>query len=194
MTFKIANSRFKEHRSSSQAGKHPKRRSVSDGVALQTFHILCKHLSVFLLKSLAIGLPLSRTDTKRDGSCPSVSDGVDPPTFYTLFKHFNVFLLVSRDRTSAQSNRHKKRRVVSDGVDPPTFYTLCKHLSDLAIGLPVSRTVAYPRRSDSVRVYWTCMVIMEMQDLRRDGSENVAQNCKFKFVNLFRHYLSMCNF
>ena len=30
--------------------------------------------------------------------------------------------------------------------------------------------------------------------LRRDGSENVAQNCKFKFVNLFRHYLSLCNF
>ena len=27
----------------------------------------------------------------------------------------------------------------------------------LAIGLLVSRTVVYPRRSDSVRVYWTCM-------------------------------------
>ena len=31
-----------EHRSSSQSGKHPKRRSVSDGVALQTFHILSR--------------------------------------------------------------------------------------------------------------------------------------------------------
>ena len=47
--------------------------------------------SVYFSKSLAIGLPLSRTDTKRDGSCPSVSDGVDPPKFYTLYKHLSVF-------------------------------------------------------------------------------------------------------
>ena len=32
------------------------------------------------------------------------------------------------------------------------------------------------------------------RDLRCDGSEKVAQNCKFGFVNLFRHYLSLCNF
>ena len=37
-------------------------------------------------------------------------------------------------------------------------------------------------------------IIMEMQDLRRNGSENVAQSCMFKFVNLFRHDLSFCNF
>ena len=53
------------------------------------------HLALWFLSqnyfSLAIGLPLSRTDTKRDGSCPSVSDGVDPPTFYTLCKRFSVF-------------------------------------------------------------------------------------------------------
>ena len=47
--------------------------------------------SMYFSKSLAIGLPLSRTDTKRDGSCPSVSNAVDPPTFYTLCEHFNVF-------------------------------------------------------------------------------------------------------
>jgi len=47
--------------------------------------------SVYFSKSLAIGLPLNRTDTKRDGSCPSVSDGVDPPKFYTLYKHLSVF-------------------------------------------------------------------------------------------------------
>ena len=29
---------------------------------------------------------------------------------------------------------------------------------------------------------------------RRDSSENVAQNCKFKFFNLFRHYVSLINF
>ena len=52
--------------------------------------------SLYFSKSLAIGLPLSRTDTKRDGSCPSVSDVVDPPTFYTLCKRFSVFLSLSR--------------------------------------------------------------------------------------------------
>ena len=31
-------------------------------------------------------------------------------------------------------------------------------------------------------------------DLRRDGRENVAYNCKLKFVDLFRHYLSLRNF
>ena len=53
------------------------------------------------------------------------------------------------------------RPSVSDGVDPPTFYTVNTSVyfsKSLAIGLPVSRTVAYPRRSDSVRVYWTCMI------------------------------------
>ena len=85
---------------------------------------------MYFSKSLAIGLPLSRTDTKRDGSCPSVSNGVDPQTFYTLCKHFNVFFLVSRDWTLL--NRTDKKRdgscpSVSNGVDPPTFYTLCKH-------------------------------------------------------------------
>ena len=49
------------------------------------------HIIVSVTCVLAIGLPLSRTDTKRDGSCPSVSDGVDPPTFYTLCKRFSVF-------------------------------------------------------------------------------------------------------
>ena len=60
---------------------------------------------MYLTKSLAIGLPLSRTDTNRDGSCPSVSNGVDPPTFYTLCKHLSVFFYVSRGRTSCESDR-----------------------------------------------------------------------------------------
>ena len=54
------------------------------------------HIIVSVTCVLAIGLPLSRTDTKRDGSCPSVSDGVDPPTFYTLCKRFSVFLSLSQ--------------------------------------------------------------------------------------------------
>ena len=71
--------------------------------------------SVYFSKCLAIGLPLSRTDTKRDGSCPSVSDGVDPPTFYTFCKRFCVF---SRDRTSAQSDRCVFQTIrLSSGVE-----------------------------------------------------------------------------
>ena len=52
--------------------------------------------SVCFSKSLSIGLPLSRTDTKRDRSCPSVSDVVDLPTFYSLCKRFSIFLSLSR--------------------------------------------------------------------------------------------------
>ena len=37
----------------------------------------------------------------------------------------------------------------------PSVNTSAYFSKSLAIGLPVSRTVAYPRRSDSVRVYWT---------------------------------------
>jgi len=33
-----------------------------------------------------------------------------------------------------------------------------------------------------------------VKDLRRDSIENVAQNCKFKFFDLFRHYVSLFNF
>ena len=59
---------------------------------LRAVHLALWFLSQnYFSKSLAIGLPLSRTDTKSDGSCPSVSDGVDPPTFYTLCKRFSVF-------------------------------------------------------------------------------------------------------
>ena len=39
----------------------------------------------------------------------------------------------------------------------PSVNTSVYFSKSLAIGLPVSRTVVYPRRSDSVRVYWTCM-------------------------------------
>ena len=59
---------------------------------LRAVHLALWFLSQnYFSKSLAIGLSLSRTDTKRDGSCPSVSDGVDPPTFYILCKRFSVF-------------------------------------------------------------------------------------------------------
>ena len=39
----------------------------------------------------------------------------------------------------------------------PSVNTSVYFSKSLATGLPVSRTVGYPRRSDSVRVYWTCM-------------------------------------
>ena len=59
---------------------------------LRAVHLALWFLSQnYFSKSLAIGLPLSQTDTKRDGLCPSVSDGVDPPTFYTLCKRLSVF-------------------------------------------------------------------------------------------------------
>ena len=116
-------------------------------------------------KSLAIGLPLSRTDTKRDGSCPSVSNGVDPPTFNTLCKLFNVFFLsLSRsDFRSVEPIQRETGRVRPCPMESirqhftPSVNTSVYFSKSLAIGLPVSRTVAYPRRSDSVRVYWTCM-------------------------------------
>ena len=118
-------------------------------------------------KSLAIGLPLSRTDTKRDGSCPSVSNGVDPPTFYTLCKLFNVFFLsLSRsDFRSVEPTQRETGRVRPCPMESirqhftPSVNTSVYFSKSLAIGLPVSRTVAYPRRSDSVRVYWTCMKV-----------------------------------
>ena len=68
--------------------------------------------SMYFSKSLAIGLPLSRTDTKRDGSCPSVSDGVDPPTFYTLCKHFKSLAIgLPVSRTVAYPRRSDSVRV-----------------------------------------------------------------------------------
>ena len=45
VTFKIVNSRCKNI--GVRVSQVNTRRSVSDGVALQTFHILCKHLSAF---------------------------------------------------------------------------------------------------------------------------------------------------
>ena len=33
-----------------------------------------------------------------------------------------------------------------------------------------------------------------VKDLRRDSTEKMAQNCKFKFFDLFRHYVSLFNF
>ena len=134
------------------------------------------NISMYFSKSLAIGLPLSRTEKKRDGSWPSVCDGVDPQTFYTLFKHLNLFFKVSRDRTSAQSNRHQERRVVSVRVRPcpmesirqrfTPFVNTSVYFKSLALGLPVSRTVAHPIRSDSVRVYWTCMKMRQPRPIK----------------------------
>ena len=57
----------------------------------EVYEVVVRFKCAEVLKSLAIGLPLSRTNKKRDGLCPSVSNGVDPPTFYTLCKHFNEF-------------------------------------------------------------------------------------------------------
>ena len=81
--------------------------------------------SMSFSKSLAIGLPLSRTDTERDGSCP-------PCPMESIRQNFT-----------------------------PSVNTSLS----LAIGLTLSRTVVYLRRSDSVRVYWTCMKLR--------GRENV---------------------
>ena len=128
-------------------------------------------------KSLAIGLPLSRTDKKRDGSCPSVSNEVDPPTFYTLCKLFNVFFLsLSRsDFRSVEPTQRETGRVRPCPMESirqhftPSVNTSVYFSKSLAIGLPVSRTVAYPRRSDSVRVYWTCMPTWWMITLYTPG-------------------------
>ena len=103
---------------------------------------------MYFSKSLAIGLPLSRTDTKRDGSCPSVSNGVDPPTFYTLCKHFNEFLL-SLSRSDFRSVEPTQRE--TDRVRPCPTESIRQHFTpsvntsvyfskSLAIGLPLSRT------------------------------------------------------
>ena len=144
---------------------------MSNGVDPPTFNTLCKLFNVLFLslsRSDFRSVEPTQRETGRVRPCPSVCDGVDPPTFYILCKHFNEFFEVSRDRTSAQSNRHKERRVVSVRVRPCPMESIRQHFTpsvntsvyfskSLAIGLPVSRTVAYPRRSDSVRVYWTCM-------------------------------------
>ena len=66
--------------------------SLSDGVALPTFYTRCKQLSLFLSECLAIGLPLNRTDTTRDGSFLTELIHVRS-YFYTLRKHRAVFFL-----------------------------------------------------------------------------------------------------
>ena len=43
----------------------------------------------------------------------------------------------------------------ADEVDPCPIFILSVNTVSLAIGLPVSRTVAYPRRSDSVGSPWS---------------------------------------
>ena len=60
-------------RTSAQSNRHKESRVVSVRIRLSR-SANAVNASVYFSKSLAIGLPLSRTDTKRDGSCLSVSD------------------------------------------------------------------------------------------------------------------------
>ena len=111
--------------------------------------------SMYFSKSLAIGLPLSRTDTKRDGSCPSV-DGVDPPTFSV---NTSMYFSVSRDRTSAQWRETGRVRpcpfVPMESIRQhftPSVNTSMYFSKSLAIGLPLSRTDKKRDGSCPVRV------------------------------------------
>ena len=62
----------------------------------------------------------------------------------------------SIEPTQRETDRFRWRG--ADGVDPcPIFKLSVNTVPSLAIEVLVSRTVAYPSRSDSVRVYWTCM-------------------------------------
>ena len=119
--------------------------------------------SVYFSKSLAIGLPLSRTDTKRDGSCPmeSIRQHFTPSVNASVY-----FSKSSRsDFRSVEPTQRETGRVRPCPMESirqhftPSVNSSVYFSKSLAIGLPVSRTVAYPRRSDSVRVYWTCMAI-----------------------------------
>ena len=130
---------------------------MSDGVALRTFHILCKHLSVFYL-SLAIGLcsvePTKR-ETGRVRLYPMESIRQHSTSFVKTSVYFSKSLAIGLPLSLTDTKRDGSclMESIRQNFTPQSVY-FCK---SLAIGLPVSPSVVYPRRSDSVRLYWTCM-------------------------------------
>jgi len=77
----------------------------------------------------------------------------------------------------------------------PSVNTSVYFSKSLAIGLPVSRTVAYPRRSDSVRVYWTCMegkLVISFKAMTNDNLQ-VTQSVIYSlyFLPLHTHSFSL---
>ena len=112
-----------------------------------------------LFKNIAVRV--SQVDTQKDGPCP----------MEWLCEHFTssvntqcIFLSLSRsDFRSVEPTQRKTDRARPYPMESirqhstPSVNTSVYFSKSLAIGLPVRRTVAYPRRSDSVRMYWTCM-------------------------------------
>ena len=95
---------------------------------------ICQHfipsVNISVYFSLVIRLPLSRTDTKRDESCPSLSDAVALPTFYTLCKQLSLFLSeglaigLPLNRTDTKRDRSFLTELIHVRS---YFYTLRKH-------------------------------------------------------------------
>lgn len=92
-TLRVLVLRVPGDRTQGRISKHPDSRSyppLSDGVDPPTPP--SGNTAEHFQKSLKIGVPVSRTETKRNRSCASMSDEVDPLTFYTLCKLLCVFL------------------------------------------------------------------------------------------------------
>ena len=120
--------------------------------------------SVYFSKTLAIGLcPVEPTKRETDRVCLCPTESIR--------QHFTPSVNTSVYFTKSLAIRLcpvEPTQRETDCVRPCPRESICQHFTpsvntsmyfpkSLAIGLPVSRTVAYPRRSDSVRVYWTCM-------------------------------------
>ena len=71
--------------------------------------------------------------------------------------------------------------LVVDGLACKSVYRLKRTNNDAYTRTPHSLNAACIGQSHLTHTGW-------------DSSENVAQNCKFKFFNLFRHYVSLFNF
>ena len=83
---------------------------------------------------------------------------------HPLQTHQCIFLSLSRsDFRSVKPTQRETGRVRPCPMESirqhftPSVNASAYFSKSLAIGLPLSRIVAYPRRSDSVRVYWTYM-------------------------------------
>ena len=114
---------------------------------------------MYFSKFPAIELPLSRTDTKRDGSCPSVSNGVDPPTFspsVNTAEYFFKFLAIELPLSRTYTKRDGSRPTESIHQHfTPFVNTSVYFYKSLMIGLPLSpidtkRDGSCPSISDGV--------------------------------------------
>ena len=97
--------------------------------------------SVYFSKSLAIGLPLSLPDTKRDGSCPmeSIRQHFTPSVNASVYfsKSLAIGLPLSRTDTKRDGScpMESIRQHFTPSVNTSMYFS-----KSLAIGLPLSRT------------------------------------------------------